>query len=357
MSALTLYAGPVARKRILQEGINADSFQALLGASGGPKWFVLYGLDRFLFGEFFKGRERPLMTLGSSAGAWRLSCLATADPVRALDELASRYANETYSDHPTTEEITQKMRSLLVGVMGESGVSELVENPLIQTHIVADRCRGFGSSTSTTLRKLFLGSSAIFNIFSRNTLSWFFQRTIFSSCADDSPWQSPDKIGTSLVGLTEDNCLDALLATGSIPFVLDGVRDIVGGSPGLYLDGGITDYHFDFKFAADEELVLYPHFSPAVIPGWFDKFLPWRKIHEENFNNVLFLVPSEDFVSSLPNRKIPDRNDFASYAEAERFEIWHEVIRRSGELADEFADLVFGSVPADRIRTLGELHR
>ena len=357
MSALTLYAGPVARDRILQEGINADSFRVLLGASGGPKWFVLYGLDRYLFGEFFNGRELPLKTLGSSAGAWRLSCLATADPLKALDELAERYANETYSAQPTTQEITEKMRGLLKGVMGVSGIEELVNNPVIQTHIVADRCRGFGSSTSTALRKLFLGSSAISNVFSRSSLSWFFERAIFSSSYSDDSWNSPDKIQTKLIDLTQGNCLDALLATGSIPFVLDGVRDIEGSSKGLYLDGGITDYHFDFKFAEDDELVLYPHFCPAVIPGWFDKFLPWRKIHDKNFSNVLFLIPSEEFVTSLPNSKIPDRNDFANYAEADRLNIWHEVIRRSGELAEDFAEVVSGPVSPDRIRDIGELHR
>ena len=76
MSSLSIYAGPTALQQIRREGLKADQFKVLVGASGGPKWFVLYGLDRYLFGEFCQRREQQLITLGSSAGAWRLCCLA-----------------------------------------------------------------------------------------------------------------------------------------------------------------------------------------------------------------------------------------------------------------------------------------
>ena len=157
--------------------------------------------------------------------------------------------------------------------------------------------------------------------------------------------------------LREDNVLDALLSSGSIPFVLDGVRDIQGAPRGLYLDGGITDYHFDFRFAADNHLVLYPHFSPAVIPGWFDKFLPWRRINLENFSNVLFLIPSADFVRTLPRGKIPDRSDFETTTVEERLTNWQNVLEQSKTLAAEFAELVASPVSEDRVRPLEELQR
>lgn len=357
MSALTLYAGPVARERILKEGIQSEHFQVLVGASGGPKWFVLYGLDRYLFGDFFKGRTAPLLTLGSSAGAWRLSCLATGDPVSAIDQLAVRYSEESYSDEPTTAEITGKMRNMLSDVIGTDGFAEMVNNPVIRTHIVADRCKGIGNASAEGWRKLFLGSSALANVFSRSTMSWFFQRTIFSNLGEDCPWHAPDQLDTKVVALSEDNALDAMLSSGSIPFVLDGVRDIHGADSGLYLDGGITDYHFDFRFAADDSLVLYPHFSPAVIPGWFDKFLPWRKINLDNFSNVLFLIPSAEFVRSLPHGKIPDRNDFANFPVEERLHNWRAVLEQSKALATEFKDIVANPVSAQQLRPLEELRR
>ena len=77
MFALEIYAGPRAKSQIEENGLDPAQFSLLVGASGGPKWFVLYGLDRFLFGEYFASREKPLMTLGSSVGAWRLCCLGT----------------------------------------------------------------------------------------------------------------------------------------------------------------------------------------------------------------------------------------------------------------------------------------
>ncbi len=354
MSALSIYAGPVAYERLQQEGIHPDQFKVLLGASGGPKWFVLYGLDRFLFGEFLPRRSGPLYTLGSSAGAWRLCCLATADPLRAIDELALRYSGQTYTATPSVEEITGKMRDMLLDVLGPDGCEEVVNNPRIRTHIVADRCKGFGASRAKVLQTAFLGISALANVVSRSTLSWFFQRTLFTNAVQDSPWRNLKDIDTSLVALTESNLLDALIASGSIPFVLEGVRDIHGANAGLYWDGGITDYHFDLPFCESTELVLYPHFSPKVIPGWFDKQLAWRKPQINHFENVVMLVPSNEFVSTLPNQKIPDRTDFEKYSEAERLEIWQSVLQASERLGEEFQQLVDSGTGLDNMRLISK---
>ena len=49
MSSLSIYAGPTALQQIRREGLKADQFKVLVGASGGPKWFVLYGLDHLFF--------------------------------------------------------------------------------------------------------------------------------------------------------------------------------------------------------------------------------------------------------------------------------------------------------------------
>ncbi|HBN89859.1 MAG TPA: alpha/beta hydrolase, partial [Rheinheimera sp.] len=69
--ALRVLAGPTALAQIKQHGFNQADFNVMVGASGGPKWFCLYGLDQYLFGSFFRQRSTPLHILGSSAGAWR----------------------------------------------------------------------------------------------------------------------------------------------------------------------------------------------------------------------------------------------------------------------------------------------
>lgn len=85
---IDIYVGPSAAKAIKEQGMTPDLFSTFLGASGGPKWFTLFGLDKYLFGEFFKERNTTLNLLGSSAGAFRAACFAQNDPVAAISRLA-----------------------------------------------------------------------------------------------------------------------------------------------------------------------------------------------------------------------------------------------------------------------------
>ena len=92
---LEIYAGKTALKTIQQQGFTPEIFSSFLGASGGPKWFTLLGLDKYLFGEFFKGRQQPLNLIGSSAGAFRAACFAQKDPVAAIERLAKNYSESS----------------------------------------------------------------------------------------------------------------------------------------------------------------------------------------------------------------------------------------------------------------------
>ena len=337
-------------QQIQSNGLQAEQFKVLAGASGGPKWFVLYGLDRYLFGEFFANRSDGLATLGSSAGAWRLACLATAEPVASIDRLASLYSNEQYSSQPSAEEVTSKARVMLRRVLGPNGGRQLVENDKIKTHIIADRCRGFLSVDSQLLLGAGLALAAVSNLISRRALKIYFERVVFNNHAHACELTSLTDIKTLDIKLTEQNVYDALLASGSIPFALEGVRDVEGGPNGLYVDGGITDYHFDVPFHSNDGLVLYPHFYPRVVPGWFDKHLKWRKVVSRYYDNVLLVVPSEDFVAGLPFGKIPDRQDFRKLDYQQRVESWQKVLQESHRLADEFSRLVDTGVGLESIR-------
>jgi hypothetical protein len=83
--ALDIYAGKTALKTIQDQGFKQELFTNFLGASGGPKWFTLFGLDKYLFGEFFKDRSSELNLIGSSAGAFRAAALCQNDPVKRLN--------------------------------------------------------------------------------------------------------------------------------------------------------------------------------------------------------------------------------------------------------------------------------
>ena len=43
---LEIYAGDTALKTIQERGFSQELFNTFLGASGGPKWFTLFGLDK-----------------------------------------------------------------------------------------------------------------------------------------------------------------------------------------------------------------------------------------------------------------------------------------------------------------------
>ena len=45
---LNVYAGNAALNQIKDNGFSPDLFGNLLGASGGPKWFTLFGLDKYV---------------------------------------------------------------------------------------------------------------------------------------------------------------------------------------------------------------------------------------------------------------------------------------------------------------------
>lgn len=357
MNTLQLYAGPAALRAIARDGLHAEQFRTVTGASGGPKWFVLYGLDRYLAGEFFADRQTPLETIGSSAGAWRLSCLGLKDPLAGIDRLAWHYSRERYSANPTAREITAAAIRLVQLVLGPEGAAEIAGNPRVRVHIVADRARLLVSAEHKWLLSAGLGLSALGNALSRRLLGQFFQRVVFHSGPVSTAVQEWREFNTVCVPLRPDNVESALLASGAIPIIIDGVRDIPGAPPGIYRDGGITDYHFDVPLRKDEGLVLYPHFYSHFTPGWFDKALPWRRAALTHFDNVLVLAPSPAFVASLPYGKIPDRKDFEALDDATRFTYWQTVLSESARLADEFSTMVRTGQGLERILPLSAAPR
>ncbi|MEF9997070.1 MAG: patatin-like phospholipase family protein, partial [Burkholderiaceae bacterium] len=84
---------------------------------------------------------------------------------------------------------------------------------------------------------------------------------------------------------------------------------------------------------------LYPHFVPYVTPGWLDKHLPWRRQSQAHpwLANVLLLAPSPKLLARLPNRKLPDRDDFYRYGldHAARQRDWKRAIAECGRMAEE----------------------
>lgn len=332
---LQVIAGSQAYERIQQHGLNAQDVQMLVGASGGPKWFSLFGLDQYLLQSFFKDRKKPLELLGSSAGAWRFACYAQTDGAAASQRFCDAYRTLCYPLHAPTAEVTAISKTVLDAVFPTAAhISQVVSNDRFRLNFIVAQKKGRPLAPSRIGQLGQITSAAAANLLHRPWLGRFYQRVLFAQ--KNSTLLAPEDLPTLRTPLTTANLQTALLASGSIPLVLDPVTEIAGMQPGQFIDGGLTDYHFAWPFQS-EGLVLFPHFYPHASPGWFDKSLPWRRATPQQFRQVAMLCPTADWVASLPYGKIPDRTDFSKLPDPHRIQYWQEVTERSFELAEDLA--------------------
>jgi len=337
---LDIYAGKKAFTTIKEKGFKQELFTSFLGASGGPKWFVLSGLDKYLFGEFFQQRSTPLKVIGSSIGSFRTACFCQDKPVEAINRFIDAYLSITYEGRPTPEQVTESSVPILKAILGynQEGIEQIVNNELFKAHFIVTKSHGLVAKESKYWQLLGLVKSFTLNAFSRSLLTGQYQRFIFQQGDSDLAIFDPDGFSTKKVTLSPANLKDALLASGCIPLVMAGIKDIDGAEIGMYRDGGIVDYHFDFNIK-NSGLTLYPHFSSTVKPGWFDKGLK-RSFRVENYDNTVLLCPSDEFIQSLPYNKISDRKDFEIMTDKNRVEYWQTIISRSDELVDDLSDFI-----------------
>lgn len=343
--ALGIYMGRRAARKIRDHGWDADLFSLMLGASGGPKWLILGQLDRVIAAQLLAGGSRRLALLGSSIGSWRHACLATQNPQATIQRLEEDYVGQVYPDKPTPLEVSTTSLQMLERVLGESGIDAILHHPRLHTHIVTARGRGLAASTSRAPLATGMGAAALGNAVSRELLKLQFQRVVFHSGDRPDSTLTLEDFQTAYCPLNRANLTAALHASGAIPFVLTGERDIPGAPAGQYWDGGIIDYHFDLARLRGDGLILYPHFSERIYTGWFDKFLPWRRAPVSETENLVLLCPTAAFTASLPHGKIPDRGDFSRMNDSERITYWRDCMARSEALAREFATLITGDDP------------
>lgn len=349
MRALALRAGPRALSILRERGLRPEDVDVVAGASGGPKWLVLGGLDRYLFGSFLTGGRDTRALVGSSIGSWRMACLAQADPIAALDRAQDAYIEQRYPKKPSAELISETTAGILDVLLGPSGVDEILGNERARLHVVTAEMRGLGASEHRTALLAGLTLAVLGNVVSRGTLAFHTRRHLFHA-GETSAFENLSDLPTEQHPLTTANLRSALLASASIPLVLKGVP--VPGVPGVHRDGGVVDYHPAFDFGPGGGLVLYPHFYPYLVPGWFDKSLPWRRAAGRNLDRVLVIAPSRDFVARLPNGKIPDRNDFYALDDTARITAWRGVLAAGTEMAEELRELCASGRLAERVEPL-----
>jgi hypothetical protein len=282
--------------------------------------------------------------LGSSIGTWRHACLSQPDPDAAIARFESSYIAQSYSAKPSPREVSAVATDILMETLADEGAAHIINHPLLRNHVVTARAKGIASGTGTAAVTLGMGVSALANAIDRRLLRGSFRRVVFSAPEAAVPAMLRG-FATERVSLSTDNLVSALKASGAIPLVLEPERQIDGAPLGAYWDGGIIDYHFEPQHAAGEGLVLYPHFTDTLTPGWFDKFLPWRSSRQPRGADLVLISPSRAFIADLPFGKIPDRRDFSRLSNEERQRYWRQCLSASQALADALDHLLDSSDP------------
>jgi hypothetical protein len=343
---LRILAGKTALAQIRSDGLRAQDIACIPAAAGGPKGLILNPLDKTLFGCWLAKAPRQRHLIGASIGAWRMACGASTDAEQAFDDLATFYIEEQrYGENPSPQEVTRVCKTLLRAVLRHRR-EDVLQHSHHHLHVLTNLGHGL-LHAGTTRHKLGFAGALAANTASRALLARFLQRVVFhtpQAHAEIFDYRF-DAFANHTIALSTHNFEQAMLASGSIPMVLETVRDIHGASQGWYWDGGIIDYHLHLPYHKLDGLTLYPHFSPHIIPGWLDKFLPWRKAHQDRnkhwLDTLVLVCPSAAFVASLPNQKIPDRADFKHYGPnwAAREKVWGHAIGQAQALAQAWYDI------------------
>jgi hypothetical protein len=299
-------------------------------------------------------RAHPLHLVGSSVGSWRFAALVQG--MDAYERFLDAYLRQTYKTVPTARMVSDEIGKILDAYLDEAGVTRALSHPLARLNVLAVRCAWPGSSNLKYAVLLSMVMAGLLNLVDRRLLRLFFSRTLFHDGRDLPPFFSMEGFPIDQARLTRENLRQAVMASGSMPVIMEGVRDIEGAPPGMYRDAGIIDYHVDIPYGS-KGIVLFPHYMERITTGWFDKLLTWRSPEYGNLENVVLLAPGKAFVEKLPGGRIPSREDFKEFwsRDAERVAFWKQVVAASTVLGDEFLEAVRDGTLAGSLRPIEEL--
>jgi hypothetical protein len=352
MKALQIHAGATALKHLRERGLQPADVRLIPAAAGGAKGLILNGLDRFVFGDWLAASAHTVHLLCASIGAWRMATACLDQPAAALAQMADDYIQQRYDHAPGKPPVPRHVSQVFGAKLKqrfEQRDAQVLGHPRYRLHVFTSRGRHLLHRQGRWRMPLGYAGAFLTNTVSRKAMGGWLERVVFSDAREPLPLRLHD-YRTQQVSLNASNLQPSILASCSIPFWLDAVHDIPGAPPGAYWDGGITDYHLHLDYGSlPDGLVLYPHFQKTVIPGWLDKTLKHRHRATAHLDRVVLLSPRPEWIATLPNGKLPDRNDFKAYGDddAGRIQAWSRALAESRRLADEFAQAVSTSRPIE----------
>ncbi|MBF3045671.1 patatin-like phospholipase family protein, partial [Pseudomonas aeruginosa] len=257
--------------------------------------------DLAIFGEWLPRAPRERSLIGASIGSWRFASACLPDAVAGLTRLGELYTRQRFPKGVSIAEVSRKCAAMLDDLLAGQD-ARILDNPLYRLNVVVVKSHGRLAHDHKASLGLGLSSVIRDNLIGRRHLHRHFERVILHDARQAPPLAALTDFPSRYLHLDGGNLRQALLASGSIPMVMEGVRDLPGAGPGTYRDGGLLDYHLDLPYE-DRGVVLYPHFTDKVIPGWFDKGLPWRRGDAGRLQDVLLLAPSREYLARLPHAK------------------------------------------------------
>jgi hypothetical protein len=354
MNKLRIKAGKNIYQIIKDGGFNFNSVSTYVGPAVGPRWLVASGFDLTLLKGGLLGRSQPVQLIGSSAGAFRFAAWLQPEALKSYNKLLDAYINVIYSREDTPAMVLKKLTGIVNEYLEDDALPFALANKKYRLVIITARARGFIASENHWLQKAGLITGFVFNYISRENIYKFADRVVFYNASKPPAFCLKSQFHGTYVQLNEINFKYAVLASGAIPLVIDGVRDIYGAPRGVYRDGGLIDYNLTHQFAVKEnEIVLFFHHQERIIPGWLDKKLKSRVPEANTLNNVLMIFPSQSFVESLPGGKVPDRTDFVTFIndQGTRINNWRKAVELSAPLGEEFLELVESGKIRDVVET------
>ncbi|MCK9363645.1 MAG: hypothetical protein M0P74_08615 [Syntrophales bacterium] len=347
-------AGKQAYEIICSGGFNLDHIATYFGPAGGPRWLVTSGFDLTLLREQSLGRKNPVWLVGASAGAWRFAAWPQPEAEKSYAMLMEAYITAIYNRKDTPRTILRSLTAIVNSYIEDDGLPFALSNKRYRLAILTTRMKNLAASDNVLLQKLGFLSIFLANAVSPPLLHWFAERVVFYYGARPPDFCLRKGFKGRFSPLNEVNFKSAVIASGAIPLVVAGVRDIFGAPDGVYRDGGLLDYNINQDYRTKNGgLTLFFHHQERIIPGWMDKVFKKRRPPAAFLDHVLMVCPAESFIQKLPNGRIPDRNDFATFIDDPQTRIanWKKTVALAAPLGEEFLELI----ASNRLRDIVEI--
>ena len=339
---LRIRAGKKAFEIIKDGGFHFDRITTYVGPAVGPRWLVASGFDLAMLEMGLLGRAKPVLLAGASAGAWRFAAWLQPEPEKSYRKLIESYISLTYGREDNPGTILKAIRSAIDDYIDSDALPFALANKKYRLSITTARARHLNAADLPWLQKMGLVTAFLANALNPSLLHRFFERVVFYYAPLPPRFCLRADFRGKTIPLNAANFKDAVIASGAIPLVVGGVRDIYGGPNGIYRDGGLFDYHLNHDYTYKEgELTLLFHHQKKIIPGWLDKKIKSRKAPESILDNVLMIYPDREFVKKLPLGKVPDRDDFVTFLDRpeERINAWRQTVAACASFGEQFVEL------------------